>query len=321
MKAPSRVRAFGHLYAAAMPLFLLSLVGCGRPQSKAFPTLPPPPLNDGTTSSGGGDSIELEVKLIGRSLDRRLRDRNPKVYTESNFSLWLARLEQSSVVGVNEQTYHNGRPVDALNFPAPCRINIYNKRWPLLNAWERERLVLHEVFGLAGMIDRGYKLTDSILQSLGFHRLARITSIALDGPTASSLVENLDWTGADVILLPQLLQSASGHRHLVSLTHQKELFLHCLGTTSVKLNSSIQPKERLRLENPVCLLNMDGFLKDNSLEFGRTQNEDPKGQGKFAELWRRLALAGEEFNFPSISGSFDKESERYEIRMHLESKR
>lgn len=284
------------------------LAGCNRPSLNTV---------EGTTSSGGGGSIELEFKMIGRAVERRIRERSPKLHREFNFTAWKEALERASAVPIHHVPTHNGKPVDALNYPDLSLVEVFAERWAVLNAWERERLVTHEVFGLARMDDRGYRRTDNVLRMLESISVLHFSLTTLDGPSAMSLAENLDWEGARVATLPGWLFPDKKPHYLVSLLLEGQPLLHCIGGISTPLPAIVPAKTPVNLESPNCLLHYEGMMHGgHTLVF---YSEHRNTQAKFKEMWRRLGgneKAG--FSHPSLLGIQGEEGFQSEIRIQVE---
>ena len=291
--------------------FVTCFAGCGQPRLHTVK------VNEGTTSSGGGGSIELEFKMIGRALERRIRERAPKVHREFNFIAWREALERASVVGIHYPPYHDGKPVDAINYPTLSLVEVFSQRWQVLNASERERFVTHEVFGLAKMDDRGYRRTDDVLSKLETISLVNFKMITLDGPSASSLADSLNWTGARSSTLPRWMFADKKPRWFVSLSYKDRPFIHCVGASDTPVPKEITDKTPVNLESPNCLLSYEGFLHGgHTLVF---LSEHRQTNEMFQELWKRLGgtdKAG--FAYPSILGKLGSEGFQSEIRIRVD---
>jgi hypothetical protein len=123
--------------------------------------------------SGGGSVYEAEFKSIFEGL----------IYRLDNASMWglglyngispldlLKIVPQLKVAFVVRDLFVTidgvKKQVDALNYPARMFIKVDSRRWVPLDKKQRERLVLHEIYGLLGIEKNVYDQSDATLALL-----------------------------------------------------------------------------------------------------------------------------------------------------------
>lgn len=124
--------------------------------------------SDGGVTSNGGDSVAAEFTNIGRHVAEIIR-------TQINFPVsadQFLRAVSGTLVTSKNHTILRGNEVDAINYPTQRRIEVNRKRW--LNNKDLTRshyvLVAHEYFGILGVDDSRYQVSEKLFGIPGASR-------------------------------------------------------------------------------------------------------------------------------------------------------
>ena len=122
----------------------------------------------GGVTSNGGDSVAAEFTKIGRQITEIIRTQKDFPVKASDFSRVIAG---TWVVSKN-RTVLNGQEVEAINTPRSRRIEINRKRWLENKDALRRRYVLvaHEYFGILGVDDSRYQISEKLFEIPGVAR-------------------------------------------------------------------------------------------------------------------------------------------------------
>jgi hypothetical protein len=167
-------------------------MSCSK-QSPQAPGQLPTAVPQGTTSSGGGNSLESDFKSYGRSVLERFKvSAASRTAEELDLPALENALAEARIFAIGTPLFKDGKPVDALNFPDLKQIHIDESAWrERLSVFEKERLIVHELYGLIRKDDSRYELTEKFFEELNEWLHVAFAQIAFTGPTASELVKQL----------------------------------------------------------------------------------------------------------------------------------
>ena len=130
-------------------------------------------VSKGGDVSGGGSVYEAEFKTILEDLISRLDDASMwglGLYKDVSPSDLRVVFPQVKVVFVSRDLFVTidgvKKQVDALNHPAQMFIKVDSRRWVPLDKRQRERLVLHEIYGLLDIEKNVYGQSEITLSLL-----------------------------------------------------------------------------------------------------------------------------------------------------------
>lgn len=283
------------LFSRLALFIVFVLVACGRSQNDVKPATPA--LLPGTTSSGGGEAVELEFQMLARAIATELTGRTLPDLGLFPAAAWNETLDHLKIETVDTPIWLNGHEVDAQNFPDERRVRVQQPRWHSLGLRERERLVIHEMLSLLRLADPNYRLTAKIAYALKRTYSARVSSIYLSGPGANSLVRNVSWEHLHVVGV-----GYTGRRAIqldFSFLLHEALMVACefSGDWEEAMDTKRMPVGLVPTDT-WCRIHADGTLRDGLVQIPVTP--------KLAPLWE--ALGGTEqkgFVYPGLRGVRD----------------
>ncbi len=125
----------------------------------------------GTDVGRGGDSIALDFQSTAR-YDLAFIRQNPNIFNGKVDINQLEKVIAAAKVEVQDQVFLGEVEKIAVNYSNPDRIVVGSKRWLQipLNDPRKLTLVLHEYFGLMGLDDTSYELTELFLRAVNAHK-------------------------------------------------------------------------------------------------------------------------------------------------------
>ncbi len=163
-------------------LIAFTLVGCARTSTHA---------PKGTTSSGGGDPYEGEFRDVARSIVRRLKAREMTELQGVSVLAFETKAEKLTLTSTDSVLKKDGKVVDALNYPDEGRIELSLIRWPMMGAFTKKRLVVHEIMGLLRIEDLKYRRSSDFLAALGLQ--PEVQNVVKPTKTLQFIVDAKSW--------------------------------------------------------------------------------------------------------------------------------